>query len=109
MFATCRTCGQEMDGISCTTQRAYRWGQEPDWQSSSVLRQVGPPTWQPCRSCHVAPGGFHHERCSQATCRLGCPLPNQARYCEHALDDDDGGGDELPLRLPEPSTQPTIH
>jgi hypothetical protein len=111
MFATCRTCGQEMDGTSCTSQRAFPWGQEPDWQRPG-LRELGGITWQPCRNCNVAPGGYHHERCYRAICALGCADDDpQAAFCRHAPDDDDDdGGEELPIPPPtEPTTQPTIH
>lgn len=73
MIVVCATCGQPMDGSSCTDDRAERWVGTPE----------EPIDW-PCRDCGVQPGGYHHPGCCVALCQV---CGDQLLACEgdHAL------------------------
>ena len=58
----CATCQRPMGAASCEPQRnALTWGSE---SAATLLSD------RPCRDCGVAPGGYHHESCLVAVCRV---------------------------------------
>lgn len=59
----CPACERPMGGASCDgDERAYRWGEDP----------VGPDVFPgvACRDCGVLAGGYHHDGCAVARCRV---------------------------------------
>lgn len=59
----CPTCEWPMGGPSCHgDERSYRWGEDP------VLADAFP--GMACRDCGVLPGGYHHDGCAVARCRI---------------------------------------
>jgi hypothetical protein len=81
-YAVCDECGQVMEpGVSCRSNRAYPWGEEPGLAETPV-------TWN-CHDCFTAPGGRHHGGCTVSVCALGCrnpanlEIPDQAAFCRH--------------------------
>jgi hypothetical protein len=63
MIVMCSTCGQPMEGNSCTDTSAWPWD-----------------TAEPCRDCGTPPIGNHHPGCCVALCR---ECDDQLLFCDH--------------------------